>query len=563
MEFKNWSVCLLVLFTSVLNGNLYSQFKSVSGSVGGEYRKQDYFYSNGKSLYSRFSQLVELQTNGYLYNPNLVEFNLHSQFMNANSSTYYLSSNTKQKENYFDFYDLNIDVLHSSNFPVIIFLRNDLNTSSVEAPFGQTINNQVFTNSKGLIFSPKLNGAFNSKISLFTFRYNDTRTYVPNPNIPVDQKNQNFQVSFDIPQFLNTQIGIEAIHRSRSDNITNMNYQSDEAHLRGVTQAGAVDQISFNANFWKESTLSSFMVSTFWNSQRFQDIVNQMNCQFRVTNTGSNSISDAAINEQLNINFSQNLSGNIIASHRETYFNSLSSNTTFRNSVLTGGINYQGNLEKFLMNLVSNVSYQRNQNSILRNSIQGMFSAGVQTQGFSFGNIMLSDQFSVRKYFTTEPLVLYQNTVSSSIESNIAGNLFLRANGSFSVNGSTDRSGFGDKNFTLLTSLTYQSFKVITFYLTLNYGRDWFSNSFLKYSINRYSATLQLPNLFQNFTLQGRVIKTLNVFQNASEFNYDVVASYTWRALEFSLRITGYSISTMQRKDLFFTVRRPFSVNFD
>ncbi|MHB1687229.1 MAG: hypothetical protein ACYCVH_07635 [Ignavibacteriaceae bacterium] len=552
----------MVFFTALLSRS-YAQFKSLSGSIGGEYRKQDYLYQSGQSLYSRFSQLVELQTNGYLYNPNLVEFNLHSQFMNANSSTYYLSSNTKQKENYFDFYDLNIEILRSSNFPVIIFLRNDLNTNTVKAPFGQTINNQVFTNSKGLIFSPKLNGAFNSKISLFTFRYNDTRTYAPNPNTPVDQKNQDFQVSFDLPQFLKTQIGVEAIHRRRSDNIKNMKYQSDEVHLRGVTQAGAVDQVSFNANFWKESTFSSIMASAFWNSQRFQDIINQLNCQFRVTNTGSSSILDGSINEQLNINFSQNLSGNIIASHQETYSNSLSNKATLRNSVLMGGINYQGNLDKFLMNLVSNVSYQRSQNSISRNSIQGMFSAGVQSQGFSFGNISLSDQFSVRKYFTTEPLVLYQNTVSSSIESNIAGNLFLRANGNFSLNGSTDSSGFRDKNFTLLTSLTYQSFKLITFYLTLNYGRDWFSNSFLKYSINRYSATLQLPNLFQNFTLQGRLIKTFNAFQNDSEFNYDVVAAYTWRALEFSLRLTGYSISTMKRKDLFFTVSRPFSVNFD
>lgn len=563
MEFKNWSIYLLFFFTAVLNCNLYSQFRSVSGSIGGEYRKQDYFYSNSKSFYSRFSQLVELHTNGYLYNPNLVEFNLHSQFMNANSSTYYLSSNTKQKENYFDFYDLNIDVLHSSNFPVIIFLRNDLNTSSVESQFGPTFSNQVFTNFKGLILSPKLNGSFNSKISLFTFRYNDSRILGTNPNIPADQRNQDFQVSFDLPQFLNTQIGVEAIHRIRSDNIRNMNYQSEEAHLRGVVNASAVDQISFNANFWKESALSSFMVSTFWNSQRFQDKINQLNFQFRVTNTGSTSILDGSINEQLSINFSQNLSGNIIASHQETYSNSPFGKATLRNSVLTGGISYLGNLEKFLVNLVSNISYQRSQNSISRNSIQGMFSAGIQTQGFSFGNISLSDQFSVRKYFSAGPMFFFQNNFLGSIESMIVNNLFFRANGNYMISGFADSTGFWNKNFTLLTSLTYQSFKVITFYLTLNYGKDWFANSFQEYSISRYSATLQLPNLFHNFTLQGRITKTFNLFQNGTEFNYDVVIAYTWRALEFSLRITGYSISTMQRKDLFFTVRRPFSVNFD
>ncbi len=563
MKFKLWNkILFLVLFTTVLNES-YSQVKSLSGSVGGEYRAQNYLYQSGQSLYSRFSQLIDLQTDGYIYNPNLVEFNLHSQFMNANSSTYYLSSSTKQKENYFDFYDLNVNILRNNNFPLTIFLRNDLNTTSVESPFGPTLSSQVFTNSKGLIFSPKLNGALNSKISLFTFRYNDTRTYAPNPNTQVDQRNQDFQLSFDLPQFLSTRISVEAIHRKRLDNIKNLKYQSNEAHLRGVINAGAVDQISFNANYWKETTLSSFMATAFWNSQRFQDMVNQLNFQFRISNTGSSSVYDGAVNEQLNINFSQNLSGNIIASHQETYSNSLSGIARRRNSVLSGGIIYQGNLEKFLMNIVSNVSFQRSQNPVSTNSIQGMFSGGVQTQGFSFGNISLSNQISVRKYLTTKSLIIYQNTVSGSIESNIAGNLFFRTTGNYSLNGSMDSSGFLDKNFTLLTSLTYQSFKLITFYLTLNYGRDWFSNSFLKYSINRYSATLQLPNLIQNLILQGRIIKTLNVFQNASEFNYDIAAAYTWRALEFGLRFTGYSVSNMKRRDLFFTVRRAFSVNFD
>jgi hypothetical protein len=555
-------VALIIFYTAIVSKSI-AQFKSISGSVGGEYRKQDYFYQSGQSLYSKFSQIIELQTDGYIYNPNLFEFNLHSQFMNAISTTYYLFSRAKQKENYFDFYDLNVNILRNNNFPLTIFLRNDLNTTSVESPFGPTLSSQVFINSKGLIFSPKLNGALNSKISLFTFRYNDTRTYAPNPNTQVDQKNQDFQLSFDLPQFLSTRISVEAIHRRRLDNIKNLKYLSNEAHLRGVINAGAVDQISFNANYWKENTVNSFMANAFWNSQRFQDMVNQLNFQFRVSNTGSSLVYDGVVNEQLNINFSQNLSGNIIASHQETYSDSPSDKATIRHSIFMGGINYQGNLENLLTNIVSNVSFQSSHNVVPANSIQGMFSAGVQTNGFSFGNISLSDQFSVRKYLTTKSLVLYQNTVSGSIESNIAGNLFFRASGNYSFNGSMNSFGFLDKNLSLLSSLTYQSFKLITFYLTLNYGREWFSNPFLMYSINRYSATLQLPNLLQNFTLQGRVIKTFNVFQKGSEFNYDVIAAYTWRALEFSLRFTGYSISTLKRRDLFFTVRRAFSVNFD
>lgn len=552
----------IVFYTAIVSKS-FAQFKSISGSVGGEYRKQDYLYKSGQSLYSKFSQIIELQTDGYIYNPNLVEFNLHSQFMNANSTTYYLSSSAKQKENYFDFYNLNINILRNNNFPIMIFLKNDLNTNSVEQQFTSAISNQVFSNSKGLIFSPKLNGALNSKISLFTFRYNDTRIYMPNPNSRLDQKNQDLQLSFDFPQFLNTQIGIEVILRKRSDNIKNIKYLSNEAHLRGIINAGAVDQISFNANNLKENTVNSFMANTFWNSQRFQDMVNQLNFQFRISNTGLSLVYDGIINEQLNINFSQNLSGNIIASHQETYSNSPSDKAAFRNSIFTGGINYQGNLENLLTNIVSNVSFQRSQNKFSTNSIQGMFSAGVQTSGFSFGNISLSDQISVRKYLTTNSLVLYQNTVSYSVESNIASNLFFRTSGNYSFNGSINRFVFSDKNLSLLSSLTYQSFKLINFNLTLNYAREWFSNSYLKYSLNRYSATLQLPNLFQNFILQGRVIKTFNVFQKDSEFNYDVIAAYTWRALEFSLRFTGYSVSTLKRRDLFFTVRRAFSVNFD
>lgn len=563
MGFKNWSLYLLILLTAILDGSLYPQFKSLSGLIGSEYRKQDYFYSNSDSRYSRFSQLIELQTNGYLYNVNIAEFNLHSQFMNANSSTHNPSSSTKLKENYFGFYDLNIDALRKSNFPVVIFLKNDLNINSVEAPFGSTISNQVFTNSKGLTFSPKLNRTSNSKISLFTFRYNDTKTYASNPQIPLNQTNRDVQVSFDLPKFLNTQADVELIHRSRADNIRNVKYLTNETHLRGTTQASAVDQISFNANYWKESSFNSLMASTFWNSQRFQDMINQLNCQVRVTNAGMSSIFDGTVNEQLNINISQNLSGNIITSHQETYSTTHLSKTTFRNSVLSGGINYQGNSEKFLMNVISHISYQRNQSLFLRQSVEGFLATGVQTQGFSFGNISLSDQISVRKYLARESFVFFQNTVSSSIESNITGDLFLRANGNFSVSGIADSSNYKDKNFSLLTSLVYRSFKVIPFYLSFNYSRDWYSNSFQEYSISRYSATLQLPNLYQNFTVQGRITKTFNVFQNNSEFNYDVIAVYTLRALNFSMRITGYSVAETKRKDLFFTLSRPFAVNFE
>lgn len=541
-----------------------AQIKNISGSLGAEFRSQNYFYQSSKSMYSKFSQMVDVSAGGYIYNENLINFNLSSSLMNANTNSSNQITDLNLNERLFNFFDINANILQSSNFPVIINFKNNLNTNSVESSFGSIFSNKLITHSKGFMFSPKVNVSSRNKVNLFTLRYNDTQSESTNPSVPLNQTNQDVQLSFEPPEFLKTQFNIDLNYRNRNDRINDNIQKTYEAHLRGISQPTPANQISFNSNIWYEKLFQSFFSNVFWNSQSLEKLSNQVNGQFRWIKYASTASSlEGNISDQLNVNYSENFSGTFMFSYSEG--KSSFQETQIRNRIVVASadLRYQKNFDNYLINLSTQSAYNRIQNEDIQPSFQGLLTASVITQGFSFGQITISDQFSYRKIQGDHSQAIVQNNCMTSFETNFIPNLFLRSSGSYSVNHTTGTLDYHEDNATFLSNITYQWTKGITFLLMLNYGLDYYSNGFYKYSVNKYSATLQLPNIINNLSVSGRVTKTLDPIRYTQEINYDVFATFNWRALAFTLRVVGYNLPALKRNDLFFTVTRPFNIIFE
>ncbi len=545
-------------------GKNIAQIKNISGSLGAEFRSQNYFYKSSKSIYSKFSQMIDISSAGYVYNENLINFNFSSSLMNANTNSSNQNTDLSLNERLFNFFDINANILQSSNFPLIINVKNNLNTNSVESPFGSIFSNKLITHSKGFMFAPKINVSGRSKINLFTLRYNDIQSESTNPSVPLNQTNQDVQLSFEPPEFLKTQFNLDLNYRKRNDRINNNTYKIYEAYLRGRSQPNPTNQISFNSNVWYENSFQSFFSNIFWNSQSIKNLSNQINGQFRWMKYISSAYSmEGAISDQLNINYSENLSSNFMLSYSEGKSSFQEKQIKNRIVLISSDLRYQKNFDNYLINLSAQGAYNRIQNENIQPSFQGLVSASVNTQGFSFGQITISDQVSFRKIQGNYAQTVVQNSFATSFETNFISNLFLRSSGSYSVNHTTGTIDYHEKNAMLLGNLTYQWTKGITFFLTLNYGLNYSSNGIYRYSVNKYSVTLQLPNIINNLSVSGRITKTLDPIRLMKEINYDVFATYNWRALAFTFRVVGYNIPALKRNDLFFTVTRPFNIMFE
>lgn len=545
-------------------GKNIAQIKNISGSLGAEFRSQNYFYKSSKSIYSKFSQMIDISSAGYVYNENLINFNFSSSLMNANTNSSSQNTDLSLNERLFNFFDINANILQSSNFPLIINVKNNLNTNSVESPFGSIFSNKLITHSKGFMFAPKINVSGRSKINLFTLRYNDIQSESTNPSVPLNQTNQDVQLSFEPPEFLKTQFNLDLNYRKRNDRINNNTYKIYEAYLRGRSQPNPTNQISFNSNVWYENSFQSFFSNIFWNSQSIKNLSNQINGQFRWMKYISSAYSmEGAISDQLNVNYSENLSSNFMLSYSEGKSSFQEKQIKNRIVLISSDLRYQKNFDNYLINLSAQGGYNRIQNENIQPSFQGLVSASVNTQGFSFGQITISDQVSFRKIQGNYAQTVVQNSFATSFETNFISNLFLRSSGSYSVNHTTGTIDYHEKNAMLLGNLTYRWTKGITFFLTLNYGLNYSSNGIYRYSVNKYSVTLQLPNIINNLSVSGRITKTLDPIRLMKEINYDVFATYNWRALAFTFRVVGYNIPALKRNDLFFTVTRPFNIMFE
>ncbi len=538
-----------------------AQFKTIQGSIGGQYENQNYTYTGTKSSYDRYRQLVSLGVNGYLYNPNVAEFNLQTRFINTNSTISNVGSISKEHDTYFNYYDISADLLRSTRFPFSVLLKRDMTTFDASAESTPSFSNKILTSGHGFRFSPRLNGG---SLNL-SFNYDGTRSESLNPLIPLNQFNRHMQLGMDMSLSKRTNVGLELIQRDRQDYVSHMNYRTREVQMRGFSQPDDSNHVSVNANFFNEKHLDIVNSNVLWNAQMSGDKNNQLAGQFRWSKNFAFTTYEGQVRDQLDVGFSPEWRGLFILSHSEGRMKGLGTATPLRTTTASAGVTLLKELERYQVNFSSHATYNRFQSYSSYQTLEGIASGAIRTKGFSLGQISLAEQATVRRWFSSFSQTVLQNSVSTTMESNAIPFVFLHTAMTYLLTKDLSDRPFrvNEKNFAFLADATYRWNNGIMVMLTLHYGisRTW-SEHFGR-SIQTYGASLQLPNILDNLILQGRVARRFDRLLHTHEFTYDADATYNWRAVALSARWVGYAFSSMQRNDVYITLSRPFRFDLE
>jgi hypothetical protein len=239
--------------------------------------------------------------------------------------------------------------------------------------------------------------------------------------------------------------------------------------------------------------------------------------------------------------------------------------TPLRTTTASAGVTLLKELEQYQLNFSSHATYNRFQSYGSYQTLEGLASGAIRTRGFSFGQISLAEQVTVRRWLSSFPQTILQNSLSAAIESNAIPCVFLHGNTSYIHTKDLSNNPFrlNDKNAAFLVNATYRWSNGIIVMLTLHYGSNWLWSNTYSRNMQNYGATLQLPNILDNLNFQSRVAKTFDRLLQIHEFTYDVDLTYNWRAIALTARWVGYSFYTMQRNDVYITLSRPFRFDLE
>ncbi|MBI5470899.1 MAG: hypothetical protein HY961_00995 [Ignavibacteriae bacterium] len=540
---------------------MHAQFKTIQGSLGGQYENQNYNFIGTTSSYDRYRQLANVGITGYLYNPNVAEFNLQTRFINTNSTISNVGNTSKERNTYLNYYDFSADLLRSTRYPLSVSLKRDVSTIDVSGEFVPSFSNKILTNGHGFRFSPSLKGG---SLNL-SFNYDGTKSESLNPLIPLNQFNRTMQLGMDMSVSKKTNIGMELIQRDRQDYISQKNYRTREVQFRGFTQPDDSNHVSVSANFLNESQIDMLNSNMLWNSQMAGDMNNQVAGQFRWSKNFAFTTYEGQVRDQLDIGFSPEWRGLFILSHSEGRMKGFGVVTPLRTTTASAGVTHLKELERYQLNFSSHATYNRFQSHSSYQTLEGIASGAIRTKGFSLGQVSLAEQVTVRRWLSVFPQTLLQNSVSTTIESNAIPFVFLHTATSYLLTKDlTDRPfRLNEKNLAFLADATYRWSNGIVVMLTLHYGvnRTWSEN--FGRSVQNYGVSLQLPNILDNLNLQGRVAKTFDRLLRTHEFTYDADITYSWRAIAVTARWVGYSFYSMRRNDVYITLSRPFRFDLE
>ncbi|MGC8898844.1 MAG: hypothetical protein ACP5ON_11515, partial [Bacteroidota bacterium] len=391
-----------------------AQLKSARGILGGEFERQGYFYPTTQSVFSRYRQIASFELVGFLYNPNLLEFHLQSRIMNTSSLIATLATKARQHDVCFDLYDFSASLLQRTPFPISVHAKRNLSTIELKNGFIPTFYNEIMTQAMSLRWSP----AISPRLPRMTFLYDRYDSKGLNPLAPLDQRNQNIQLTFDMSGRNNSEVSLDLLQRTRQDNVSHVRFVTQEVHFRGFSRPNELHQISTNANFWNENRISSLDAIVFWNSQYAGNLTNQLIGQFRLFNTPFARNIEGELRNQLNIALSAQWRGLLIVSHSEGRSGSPGEYSPIRATAATAGVTYQGEFEHLQTTLMSQGTYRRSQGPVTKQSLESIISGSIRTKGFAVVQVSLGDQLNMRRWWGFASRALLQNVATATVESN-------------------------------------------------------------------------------------------------------------------------------------------------
>ncbi len=555
------STALLLAFAATFCAR--AQLRSIQGMIGGEYERYGYFSSSGDNIRSRFRQLASAQVSGYLFHPDIAEVEVSSRFMNSNGSFLTAGTASTLRERNLGFYDCSVNLLRNNNLPTTLFARREVNTSEVANGYIPSTTTEILNTSAGFRFSPRL-GRNGSKTPLFSFEYLDYASRSLTPIVPLDQKGKTYTLALEMSKIRNVNLFLDLIYRSQNDLVTGILLTTREGRFQGLATPGEKDQINLNGTWYNERQTDRLNGYALWNRQFGDASSNAVQVQTRWYQSPYFASADGELQEELNIAFSPQWRGHLLAGHSEgrTFTGDIAA--PLRQSRGTAGIRHENAFGRFAGWINLQGSYQRVQSGILRTGVEGIAAGGVRTTGFSLGQISLSEQFQARRWSGAEGTTLFQNNINLTVESNAIPYLFLRNNSSYTVDwGLEEAAGIRDDNLFIVNDATYQWRWGMQVYLTAQHTYNSVRRGDLTNRVNRFSIALQIPDFLPSLALQGRILETFDNFRGVNEYNYDATLTWYWRSIAFDLRFIGYSFSSLKRHDMFVSIHRQFDFRFE
>ncbi len=551
-----------LVLTIFLICNISAQLKTIHGALGGEFEQQDYFYANTNVYNSYYRQLAQIGVDGNLYNHNFVEFNIQTRILNSDNLFNSAGIKSKQHNTLLSYYDMSFNLLKKTRFPIYIFLRRDINTIESSSQTLSKMSNKVLTTAGGFRISSSSNGYLGGLLPQTTLSYDqyNSRSIV---GLSLDQTNRDIQLSFN-KEVKKTNLILDLMQRDRNDKYIGFNYRAHEIRFRGMSQPNEVNQITINTNFFKEAGINQLNGNCFWNSKLNVTLNNQLNGQIMSFWTSSSSLIEGLIRDNADLELSPEWRGLFIFSQSVGRSNLQNQKLPLHSTALTGGIVYRGEFENFRPTINTQIGYNYDRSFELQRILHGVLSAGVQSKGFSLGEVSITDQVNINRVSGAVRQTEIRNLTTTTIETNTIPALTLRSSATYG----TTRNPAGDgllkrKDFTYLFNATYRIVYKIDFLLSFNFNYDWFRSSNYTNRIRRYMVELLIPEVINNLSFQLSLTKIQNTFWNRSEYTYNAAVRYNWRAITINFRWASFSLATVRRNDFFINVSRPFNISLE
>jgi hypothetical protein len=550
---------LLLLF---LPPELHAQLREIHGILGGEFQRQDYTSALVGSTFSHYRQVANLTVLGDIYHRNVLDFSLSTRLLNSNTVTTNGGPTTRQHDVYFNLYDLSVNALGRTRFPVSFFVRRDISTNTVRRDPATEFSNKVLITSEGGRISYGTNNG--SILPLMTFSIDNTDSESLTPEVPHDQTNRNIQLSFEKAIGAKTTVTLDLLHRTRRDRVANFQYITREAHLYGASQPNERNQISTTVNYFNERTLHSLRGNTLWSAQLTPTLHNQARGQVMWLTTPATTIVEGELQDRIDVELSPQWRTLAVLSHAERRTTAGGNRSERRVTSALGGITYRGETGRLLPTASMQAHFDQALGEYARRTIGGLISGAITTRGFSLGQVTIGDQIDINRTTGIVPQTLVHNAATLTIESTPVTNLYMHHGGSYNVTRALTGPAYNNRrDAAYLFDASYLWTRGMTVLLTAGYALNWAWTEYYSSTLNRYSAELSFPNILRNLTAQVRWIRTNDGFQRGAETVVDASSTYTWRSLAFRLRYIRYAFVMYRRSDIEFSVTRPFSISFE
>ncbi len=539
-----------ILFFSMV---AFGQFKNVQGNLGIEYERQIQTFTSSNDNLSRFHQVFNIFSNGYVFHPNLAEFSLNTRFRNINSNTSTNLGNLTQHDTYFNFYDANVEILKLTNYPVTLYAKQDVNTNELS----NELIARSFTKTLSTNFGGRFSSQFGTQYPRLILSYDNFSSKGLNTAVSNDMRSQNYHASLDGAIGKNTTWDLELRQNDRRYTINNLFYSSREAQMHTSSFFSSRDQLSTNFSFTQENDNTSTYLSSMWHKQIDDLTANQLSLELRRFSYLDMRTYAYQISDQYNMPLTGEWNGLALLRHVEA------AGVDSRNSTLTFAAMNDHSFNVGESNFLSQITYQRNVYASILHSVEHLTSGAFRCTTLPFGIVQIGEQFKIRKMIGTVNRSNINNSTSLSIESDILQSCTVRSNSTISYSKEFGNRNSVLKNYSMFVDIQYTLRSFLEMLLNINYVLTTVSTPNYSNTTDRYSGMLTLPGVLPNFNIQTRISILRDRVEMAENKNYEVNATYNLRAVAFTLRYAGYNYRHFTRNDFYFTVTRPFSFEFD